>query len=224
MPGSVRHTVKMKKFLPAQLLLAAVLSAAPVSRASGLSIGLESLIGMPLLPSFYEPANRHFVGLSAAYPVLPRIEFQVGIAGSLASFEGPYNDVSNTHGTTAWLSAGAELEAYRTGPLRFFLGTGVDRISSHWEADDYAYEDPDEPREFWEGAFTRWAVHAEPGLELFREKQAVDWSVSLSLPFYLGFPPDMKDAGKDMDQRLNDDYLGHEGMGVRLSVGVAFGG
>ena len=88
------------------------------------------------------------------------------------------------------------------GRERFELERPFYSLSSRWAADDLVWEDPDEAREFWEGSFTRWALHAEPGLELFRERQAVDWAVSVSFPSYFSLPADMKDAGQDLDEEV----------------------
>jgi hypothetical protein len=135
----------------------AALAALPLSAAAAEArFGLQTQWGNPLLPGFYEAANKRFIGLRVSVPVLPRLEVGGGVAGSLPRFEGPYNDMSNINGTTALFKAGAEVEAFRAGPARFFVGAGVDYLRSRWDADDRAYEDPDVPEEFWSGAFTRW--------------------------------------------------------------------
>lgn len=203
-----------------RLFAAALLLVLPAS--AGVRLGLETQT-YSLLPSFYEPITRWFYGLSAEYPVLPNLSVRAAISNNLDYWDMPYNDVSNFHSHTYLLRLGADYQVYQAGPARLFLGAGLLRMTSSWKADDYAYEDPTEPREFWDGRFSHWALEGAPRLELFREKQKVDWSVSLALVYHLAFATDLEDEGKALEQRFREAYLNDAGMGIRFAVGLGFG-
>lgn len=205
----------MNRFLATALLLA-------LPAAAEVRFGLETQ-GYPLLPSFYERTNKRFSGLSASVPVLPRLAVQAGISHSFKRWDGPYNDVSNYNGSTLLLRGGAEYQLFQAGPARLFLGAGLLRMTSFWDADDHAYEDPPGPQEFWTGSFSHWSLEAAPRVELFRENQKVDWTLSLALPYYLAFATDLKDRDKALEERFREDYLNDAGMGIRLTIGLAFG-
>lgn len=211
----------LNRFLP---LVLAALAVGPVSRAyaAGANFGFEVLFLNPLLPSFYAPGARTLNGLAVSVPVLPRLELQAGIAGASNNSDGAYNDVTTILNSTFLWKAGAEVEAWRKGWARCFVGAGIDRLESRWEADDLAYETPDLPAEFWSGTFSRWAVHVEPGIQLFREKQTVDWNLALSFPFYVAYGPDVEHANGDVDERFEADYLDDAGMGITLAIGLGF--
>lgn len=211
----------MVKHLAASLLLA-LPSAPAASFPGGIRLGL-GVQTYPLLPSFFEPVTKRFYGLSGDFPILPGLTIQAGISNNFDFWDLPYNDVSNYHSHTFLLRLGAEYQVFHAGPARLFLGASLLRMTSSWEADDRTWEDPDEPREFWEGRFSHWALEGAPRLELFRENQRVDWTLSLALPCYLAFATDIDNGGKALAQRFREDYVNDAGLGVRLDVGIGFG-
>lgn len=186
---------------------------------AGVRFDIVPIMGYPLVPTFYERPNSRFSSLGLSIPVLRRLDVQAGIAWSYDHWDGPYNDVSNTNGKSTLLNLGAEWEAFRGGPVRLFVASGLFYIGSRWEADDYAYEDPDEPREYWTGRFSSYGLHADPGIELFREDQAKDWSLALSVPFYQAVSRSLDDKSSAVEARFFDSYMDDEsGWGVKLSV------
>jgi hypothetical protein len=188
--------------------------------ATELSLSLENQFLNPLLPGFYEAPNKRFMGIRLSVPIFPWLDLMGEAGRSHKRFDPPYNDVSNIDGETGLLKLGAATDIFRTRPVRFFVGVGIDYLNSSWDADDHAYEDPRLPKEFWTGRFTRWAFHTEPGFELFRENQAVDWSLSFRFPIFFALPAKLKNQA--YQERFQTRYLQDKGVGMTISIGVNF--
>lgn len=144
------------------------------------------------------------------------MELQAGMSWSVPHNDGPYNDVSNTNGNTSLFRLGAETELCRFGPARFFLAAGLAYARSDWKADDYAYEDPDEPMDFWSGSLSLTDARIAPGIGFFREDQRFDWSLSLSAPYFIALGRTLESAG---DERFFiDSYMERTGFGLNFAI------
>jgi hypothetical protein len=212
--ASHSHMTAVKRTFVFLALLALPGLCAPSSSLPRFSI--ENLWNYPLLPDFYETVNHRFFGLGASYPIHPRLDLQAGVAMSWPYLDLPYNDVSNTHGSTKAFSLGAEAEFFRYGAIRLFGSTGFGFAASRWHADDFSYEDPDEPEAYWKGSMSILDFRIAPGAEFFREEDGPDWSVAFSLPLFV---PIWRNLESDGDERFfRDSYLQSAGIGMCLAI------
>lgn len=219
--------MSMKKIASLRNLLLPILTVAlflalPACASSEVRFGLENQ-RYPLLPSFYERYARSFAGLTAAYPVLPRLEIQGGISRSLPFGDGAHQDETSLPSHSWLFRGGVEYRLLQLGPARLHLGAGLVRLSSSWQGDDRPHTDPMLPKPFRSGSYSQWALEAAPRIELFREQQQVDWSVSFALPLYHGIGKDLNLAPDVDAQAFREDYFINADIGFRMAVGLGFG-
>lgn len=179
-------------------------------------LSLETLINYPLLPDFYETANFGFVGLGVSFPVHPRLDLQAGMSLGLPYLDMPMSDLGYTQGSTRLFHLGAEAGFLNIGVARLFTGAGFGFAASRWSAGNLAYDDPGEPREYWSGSLSILDFRIAPGLELFREDAGLDWSMALSLPFFVPIWRNLESGGDE--KFFRNAYLRDAGFGIGLSI------
>jgi hypothetical protein len=204
------------------IAIATALAIAPAQAANSFGLEVGAHGPYPLLPAFFETLPRNFVELGLSWPLLTGWELQGRLAQSLPYLNSPYDDTPRYHSSTRIFMLDAEWEAYRIGTARFVLQGGAHAARSTWDARGLAYEDPREPREYWHGGFTLLGLQAAPAIELFRERQAVDWTLSFAVPFYMALAEYLDGRIPGGLSRFRKAYLDETGFGFRLAIGLGF--